>query len=124
MLINIDSGAVIDEIPHRPQFDTMRRRLSSDEFEAVIRHIDKLIDAAGGEIATAGWLPGSDWTGTPLEPIYSKAAHLDQGVAGRFFGQMVWYTVMNRPERWASGKYQKDGVDIGSRTYFRLGRDR
>jgi hypothetical protein len=37
-----------------------------------------------------------------------------------FFGQLVWYTVMNRPQRWGSGKDQVDGRDSGSRTWFRL----
>jgi hypothetical protein len=87
----------------------------------MVDRINDLIDGAGGEIATAGWLPGSDWTGTPFWPIYERAARLDPERAGLFFGQLVWYTVMNRPEQWASGRYQKDGVDIGSRTYFRVG---
>ena len=36
----------------------------------MVARIDELIDDAGAEIATAGWLPGSDWTGTPFQPIY------------------------------------------------------
>jgi hypothetical protein len=71
-------------------------------------------------IATAGWLPGSDWTGTPFEPIYTKAARGDFDRSAMFFGQLVWYTIMNRPETWGSGRYQVDGRDIGSRTYFRV----
>ena len=86
----------------------------------MVTRIDGLIDEAGAEIATAGWLPGSDWTGTPFEPIYTKAAREDFGRSAMFFGQLVWYAVMDRPERWGSGKYQVDGRDIGSRTYFRL----
>ena len=38
-----------------------------------------------------------------------------------FFGQLVWYTVVRRPERSASGRYEVDGREIGSITYFRLG---
>lgn len=38
-----------------------------------------------------------------------------------FFGQLVWYAVMGRPETWASGRYEVDGREIGSRTYFRVG---
>jgi len=37
------------------------------------------------------------------------------------FGLLVWYVVMKRPEQWASGRYKKNGNDIGSRTYFRIG---
>lgn len=87
----------------------------------MVARIDELIDEAGGEIATAGWLPGSDWTGTPFEPIHAIAARQDFGRAAMFFGQLVWFAVMRRPERWGSGRYQVDGRDTSSRTYFRLG---
>jgi hypothetical protein len=120
MLIDIDSGKVIDTVPFPRDFETLCGRLSESEFDGMVARINELIDAAGGEIATAGWLPGSDWTGTPFQPIYTKAAREDFGRSAMFFGQLVWYTVMRRPERWGSGKYQVDGRDIGSRTYFRV----
>ena len=121
MLIDVDTDKVIENVPYRRDFDALRARLSDAEFEAMVARIDELIDEAGSEIATAGWLPGSDWTGTPFEPIYTKAARQDFGRSAMFFGQLVWYTVMKRPERWGSGRYQVDGRDIGSRTYFRIG---
>lgn len=120
MLIDIDSGKVIDSVPFARDFETLRGRLSESEFDGMVARINELIDEAGAEIATAGWLPGSDWTGTPFQPIYTKAAREDFGRSAMFFGQLVWYTVMRRPERWGSGKYQVDGRDIRSRTYFRL----
>jgi hypothetical protein len=120
MLIDIESGRVITTIPHEAKFQLLRRRLSANEFDAMVSRIDDLIDEAGGEIATAGWLPGSDWTGTPFEPIYTKAARQDFAGSAMFFGQLVWYAVMQRRERWGSGRYEVDGRDIGSRTYFRL----
>lgn len=121
MLIDIDTDKEIDRIPGRREFDILRARLSVAEFDAMVARIDQLIDEAGAEIATAGWLPGSDWRGTPFQPIYEKAAREDFGRSAMFFGQLVWYTVMRRHERWGSGRYQVDGRDIGSRTYFRLG---
>lgn len=120
MLIDIERDKPVTEVPFRRDFDTLRNRLSESEFDGMVARINELIDEAGAEIATAGWLPGSDWTGTPFEPIYTKAAREDFGRSAMFFGQLVWYAVMGRPERWGSGKYQVDGRDIGSRTYFRL----
>jgi hypothetical protein len=120
VLIDVMSGKVIHTIPYRPQFDALRARLSDDEFESMVARIDELIDEGGAEIATAGWLPGSDWTGTAFAPIYTKAARGDFDRSAMFFGQLVWYTIMQRPEPWASGRYEVDGRDIGSRTYFRL----
>ena len=120
MLIDIDTGKVIAKVPFEPAFNALRSRLSEAEFDAMVSRINELIDQSGSEIATAGWLPGSDWTGTPFQPIYAKAAREDFEQSAKFFGQLVWFTVMTRPERWGSGRYQVDGKDIGSRTYFRL----
>ncbi len=120
MLIDIETGRVIEQVPFRQEFDLLRGRLSEADFEAMVARINDLIDASGAEIATAGWLPGSDWTGTPFEPIYAIAARQDYQRSALFFGQLVWYVVMTRPEPWGSGRYQVDGRDIGSRTYFRL----
>lgn len=122
MLINIDTGKPIGYIPGRGDFDRLRGRLTADEFDGMVARINELIDEAGAEIATAGWLPGSDWTGTPFQPIYEKAAREDYSRSAMFFGQLVWYAVMHRPESWGSGRYEVDGRDIGSRTYFRLGK--
>jgi hypothetical protein len=121
MLIDIESGKTVDRVPFQRDFDTLRARLSDAEFDVMVARVNDLIDESGGEIATAGWLPGSDWRGTPFQLIYSKAAREDFDRSAMFFGQLVWYTIMKRPERWASGRYQVDGRDIGSRTYFRLG---
>lgn len=75
MLIDVETGRVINRIPYRDDFDVLRRRCSEDEFDRMVARINELIDQAGGEMATAGWLPGSDWAGTAFEPIHRKAAH-------------------------------------------------
>jgi hypothetical protein len=120
MLIDVETGKHIEQVPFHRDFDVLRARLTEAEFEAMVSRINELIDTSADEIATAGWLPGSDWTGTPFQPIYDKAARRDFQRAALFFGQLVWFTIMRRPERWGSGRYQVDGRDIGSRTYFRL----
>ncbi len=118
MLINIDSGKPITTIPYKDSFDTLRSRLTEPQFHAIVDEINARIDAAGGKIATAGWLPGHDWTGTVFEPIFSVAAKRNYDLSARFFGLIVWYTIQQRPERWGSGRYRVGDRDIGSRTYF------
>lgn len=120
MLIDVETGRRIEQVPFKRDFDLLRSRLSQADFDAMVERINDLIDESGGEIATAGWLPGSDWTGTPFETIYTVAARQDFQRSALFFGQLVWYAVMNRPERWGSGRYQVGGRDFGSRTYFRV----
>lgn len=121
MLIDIDSGKEITKILHPDTFKLIRKRLSPDDCSGVMDEINKRIDEAGGEIVTAGWLPGPDWSDTPFQCIYDTAALKSKGEAAKMFGLMVRYTIMQRPERWGSGKYKIDGREIGSQTYFRLG---
>ena len=104
MLIDIDSGRTITHVPHLETFDPLQTRLGQD-FSTIVEYIDELIDEAGGEIVTAGWLPKGPAPGEwprPLMPIYDIAAKRNYDLAGRMFGLMVWYTVMQRPERWGS----------------------
>ena len=61
----------------------------------MVDRINELIDESGGDIATAGWLPGSDWTDTPFAPIYTKAARGNFDLSAIFFGQLVEDPAMN-----------------------------
>ena len=120
MLIDIESGAEIKKIPYRTTFNLLEKRLSQKQFADVVAEIKQRIEDAGDEIVTAGWLPGADWSGTPFQPIYETAALQNKEVAAKMFGLMVWYTIMHHPDRWGSGRFEKDGRPLSSRTYFRL----
>lgn len=98
-------------------FNLILTRLSSQELQAIRDALDQKISA--GEIHTAGWLPGHDWTGTPYQPIYDKAAQGDYTTSALMFGLMVWDAFDRHPDVWYTGRFEKDGVDIGSRTYFK-----
>lgn len=119
-LISIDTGKPITRFPFKEDFATLRKRLAPAEFDAAVARINELIDAAGGQIVTAGWLPGSNWSGTVFNPIFTIGARKDYQQAAKLFGLLVWYVITERPERWGSGRYQKDGKDLSSRTYFKL----
>lgn len=123
-LYHIGSDQKAEDVPRlfAKDFRQLRAAVTAEEFNAIITRINELIDEAGAEIATAGWLPGNNWSGTAFHPIYEKAARKNQSLAGKLFGLCVWYAVANRLEDWASGRYQKDGKDIKSRTYFRITR--
>ncbi len=120
MLIDIKSDEEITNIPYPQMFDRLEKRLSPKQFEDVVAEIKQRIKNAGDEIVTAGWLPGTDWSGTPFQPIYEIAARKNKEVAAKMFGLMVWYTIMKHPDRWGSGRFEKDGRPLSSRTYFRL----
>jgi hypothetical protein len=116
-LFDLESRQQVTRIPYRSTYDLLRRRLTREEFDAIWDTLNAKIN--GDEIHTAGWMPGSDWNGTVYQPIYEKAARQNPDLAGRLFGLMVWVVFMERPERWITGRFEKDGEPIGSRTYFR-----
>ena len=118
MLVDLMSGQRIERVPYDGEFKLFMGRLSADEIASAKARLNEMID--GTEIQTAGWMPGGDWTGTPFQPIYEKAARFNEDTAARCFGLLVWQVFMERPEKWASGRFEKDGEPIGSRTYFQV----
>jgi hypothetical protein len=116
MLFDMMSGKEITKIPYESDYRRFMSRMTTDEINHIETALNDLID--GTEIQTAGWMPGRDWSGTPYEPIYTKAALSNYDLSARCFGLMVWVVFMKRPERWTSGRFEKNGEAIGSRTYF------
>ena len=114
MLIDIDTGHALTHIPHKESFHTWRGRLSDGEYRAIEQELNRRI--AGGEVHTAGWIPGADWRGTVFQPIYDHACHQDAEQAGLCFGLIMWVVMQRRPERWGFGRYEKDGIPIRSLT--------
>ena len=118
MLISMDSGKLVTRIPHRAEYEAWISRLSEQELDAIRQELNSRI--AGGEVHTSSWIPGGDWTGTVFQPIYEKACRRDPDAAGRCFGLILWVVMMDHPDKWGYGRYEKDGVPIEGLTYFRL----
>ena len=121
MLMDFETGKVIDRIPH-PENLELVDRMTNDESQAINNELNAMINRdleAGSDIQTAGWMPGSDWTGTPFEAIYETAARRNTDVAALVFGFMVWMVFREREDDWYTGRFEKDGEPLSSRTYFR-----
>ncbi len=118
MLYSLDSQRYICDIPHKEDYDTWRARLSDDECDAIMCELESRI--GGDEIVTSSWIPGADWTGSVFQPIYDKACLKNFDASARFFGLLVWETVLNDKNVWSFGRYEKDGVPIEGLTYFKL----
>lgn len=52
------------------------------------------------------------------QPIYELAAQRNPDLAAQLFGLLVFTVFMERPETWWTGRFELDGREIGSRTYF------
>ena len=120
MLYSIDPFKEITHIPHEQDYRRWRARLSDAEYEAIEAELDGRIGA--GEVHTSSWMPGSDWSNTPFDPIYSKACEYDDVASGLCFGLFVWVVMQKHPDAWAFGRYEKDGIPIRGLTYFRIQR--
>ena len=118
MLWDIDRDREINHIPHSDSWRILESRLATADMLAIKDRLNEMIDAR--EIHTTSWMPGSDWSGTPFQPIFEDAAHGNFDLARKFFGLIVWVVFMERPEKWAFGRYEKDGVPIEGLTYFQI----
>lgn len=118
MLFSIDTGKYVTKVPHKRDFDRWMVNLSEDDLEKIETELNSKIDQS--DINTAGWIPGHDWTGTVYQPIY-EACNQNVTQAGMFFGLILFNLLMNRDDKvWSFGRFEKDGRQIASMTYFVL----
>ena len=85
---------------------------------AIVDELNGRIDT--NDIHTSSWIPGSDWSATVFDPIYKKACLQDEEDAGKCFGLFLWVVMMDRPEAWAFGRYEKNQIPIEGLTCFRV----
>lgn len=118
MLYSIDSGKYVTQVPHKKDFDKWMKNLSAADYQSIADTLNEKIEES--DINTAGWLPGHDWTGTIYEPIY-EACGRNQVLSGMFFGLIVFDLLMRKDDKtWGFGRFEKDGKQIASMTYFVL----
>ena len=117
MLYTIDREP-IGYIPHERDYNLWRNRLSDSQYQAIVEELNRRIDK--GEIHTSSWMPGPEWANTVFWPIYETACNNNEDLAGLCFGLFLWVVMMERPEAWAFGRYEKDSIPIRGLTYFRI----
>ena len=118
MLYSVDSMKYVDYVPHLEEYRTWVRRLSADEYQAIVTRLEEMIE--GDEIHTSSWMPGNDWMGTVFFPIYEKSCLFDIEASGKCFGLILWKILMDHDEVWGFSRYEKDGIPIEGMTYFRI----
>lgn len=120
MLYDVPSMRRIRQVPFGETYWPLRKALDQTDPQAFDKIHEELTNRfVGSEIETSSWIPGAIWQDTPWYPIYLAAGE-DQQLAAKFFGLIVWNVVIDLPDAWGSGKYEKDGMPIKGRTYFRI----
>lgn len=119
MLFSVDDQTTeITVLPYAKEFKAWASKLTDQEYEAVKAELRKRI--TGGEVHTSSWIPGEDWTETDFQPIYEKACGHNNEAAAKCFGLFLWEVMMEHPDRWSFGRFEKGGVPIKGLTYFRI----
>lgn len=117
MIICIDTNKVKTKIPHEKDFIKWRGNISDKDYDAIVDELNDIFDEK--DVHTAGWIPGDDWNGTVYQPIFD-ACQKNYTHSALFFGLIVYKTFMDRADTWACGKFELNGKNIGSLTYFKL----
>ncbi len=114
------NGSQITKIPRvrRDAYAIWRSRLSDDGYDGVIQALNAYVDrilAEGKECFTSSFVPGSDWTDTPYQPLY-HACNMSVTQAGWFFRLVLWQVMIDRPDEWYF-KSTSDYDDVLAKTY-------
>ena len=125
-LIDFDHGGItVKQVPFLPKYRAYLRRLAHKVHPKAIDTAKRAFHAELHDgIVTTSWVPGADWRGTAYQPLYDAVS--DPQEAAKFFGLVACECVLERcfehDEDWGYGHYEKDGIPIKGRTYFRLDR--
>jgi hypothetical protein len=81
MLRYFDSNTNIAQVTHQSDYRRWLSRLTPAQRQAAFNFIDHVL-VPKGRIHTSSWMPGADWTNTPLQPLYSVACNSSEQQAG------------------------------------------
>ncbi len=102
MLSSIESN-VVNTVWYKKFFDASKSWLSDDEYQAMIDELNRIVQNSiddNSDIVVSSFIPGSDWSGTVWDPIYTKACGFDFDYSAQFFGLLVCQVLIDREETW------------------------
>jgi len=120
-IYNFETGREVEGVLQHGErgkaYKLIMARLSKADLDNIRSALDAQI--SGDEIPTSSWIPGADWNGTAYFPLWEVAAKKNYTLAALMFGLMVWEAFERHPDKWYTGKFEKDGEEISGRTYFK-----
>lgn len=118
MLSNIYDNKV-KQVWHKKFFDASKAWLSEDEYQAMVDELNRIVQEkvdTQSDIVVSSFIPGSDWSGTVWEPIYTNACKEEYDHAAQFFGLLVCQVLIAREEDW---RFIKQESHAKGMIYFR-----
>jgi len=102
MLSSIDCDFV-NIVWHKAFFDASKSRLSNEEYQDMILELNHIVQKSiedKSDIVVSSFIPGSDWSDTVWDAIYSKACGNDEEYSAQFFGLLLCQVLIDREETW------------------------
>ena len=102
MLSSIENN-IVNTVWYKKFFDASKSWLSDDEYQAMIDELNRVIQEKldnKEQVVVSSFIPGSDWSDTVWDPIYTKACGFDFDHAAQFFGLLVCQVLIDREETW------------------------
>ena len=115
MLYDIN-GKKTTYIPHEDDYQRWMSELSQYELDAVKKALNDYCDTH--ESFVSGFIPGSNWGGTPFIPLYYACKDNEQHAAW-FFGLLLWTVIQSRTDEWYFFRSEASDRGYTGLTYFR-----
>ena len=106
---------------YQAKYQKQKAKMTKEEFENAMNYICSLVQSnSSEEFFNPGWAAGSDWTDTPLQPIYEKACDSVFQEASFMYGLMVKEAFMDWiDEEWIQIKQEQQGRDFEQNLYMK-----
>ncbi|WP_218976419.1 hypothetical protein [Bacillus sp. CD3-1a] len=111
-MLSTVEGKPIYRVAYENDFNERMKNLNRKHYDAIVDELNKVIDTSN--VHTSSWIPGHNWKGTVYQPIW-EACKFNDGEAAKFYGQILYKVIIDRPEVWYFGTYPH----ARGKTYFR-----
>lgn len=102
MLSSIENN-IVNTVWYKKFFDASKSWLSDDEYQAMIDELNRVVQEKldnKDKVVVSSFIPGSDWSNTVWDPIYTKACGFDFDHSAQFFGLLMCQVLIDRDETW------------------------
>ena len=93
----------VNTVWYKAFFDASKSRLLDEEYKAMTDELNIIVQKSiddNSDIVVSSFIPGSDWSNTVWDPIYSKACGYDEEFSAQFFGLLLCQVLIDREETW------------------------
>ncbi len=120
----VDQSEVTIDRDHARQLETVLAKLTAGHRDAMFAELTRRLDGVGHttkDFVNSSWVPGSNWEGTPFEPLFDACAGLhpnQEKYAGWMFGWMLRSAIIKCEDKWEMYKHHDPAPGMPRGTYY------